>query len=94
MEIEWLDEAIDDLEKQMEYYAQDDIDMALKFYARVRRRVEELADFPNLGRPGQIFGTRELVIAPYPHIVPYTVEDNTIIILRVFHVSRELPEQW
>lgn len=54
--------------------------------------VDALNQYPERGRPGRIFGTRELVISGYPFIVPYRVRRNEVQILRVFHTSRQLPE--
>ena len=78
----------------MEYIAQEDPGAAAKVYAHIRERVAALAEQPGLGRPGRIFGTRELVIEKYPYIVPYRIEDNEVQILRVFHTSRRPPKTW
>jgi toxin ParE1/3/4 len=49
---------------------------------------------PEMGRPGRVPGTRELVIPRTPLIVPYRLHDNTIQILRVLHGARRWPEQF
>ena len=46
---------------------------------------------PAMGRPGRVLGTRELVIAGLPYIVPYRVRDADIEFLRVLHASRRWP---
>jgi toxin ParE1/3/4 len=51
-----------------------------------------LPDNPEMGRPGRVPGTRELVIPSTPFIVPYRLDGNTIQILRVFHGARRWPE--
>ncbi len=57
------------------------------------RNVETLLpDNPEMGRPGRVPGTRELVIPRTPFIVPYRLVGNTIQILRVFHGTRRWPE--
>jgi toxin ParE1/3/4 len=43
------------------------------------------------GRAGRVPGTRELVIAGTPFIIPYRVAENTIQILRVLHGKRKWP---
>ena len=45
-----------------------------------------------MGRPGRVPGTRELVIAQTPYVVPYLVQGAAIQILRVYHGARRWPE--
>lgn|SRR5208282_6070912 len=56
--------------------------------------VNRLAEFPWLGRPGRISGTRELVISGTPYIVPYRVREQVVEVLRVYHASRRWPEHF
>ncbi|RRD69136.1 type II toxin-antitoxin system RelE/ParE family toxin [Desulfovibrio sp. OH1186_COT-070] len=63
-------------------------------YAHIRKRVVELAKRPEMGRPGRVFGTRELVIERYPYIVPYRIRGREVQIIRVFHTSQRPPEAW
>ena len=54
-------------------------------YAHIRERVTSLERYPDAGRPGRIFGTRELVLDHYQYIVPYSVKDGVVEILGFFH---------
>ncbi len=92
--MKWVEAARADLDAEMSYLSKEDEDMALKAYATIRNQVNLLAQFPNKGRSGRVFGTRELVIQHYSYIVPYRVKDNTIEILSVFHTKRQLPQTW
>ena len=47
-----------------------------------------LPSTPEMGRPGRVPGTRELVIPKTPFIVPYRLVGNTVQILRIFHSAR------
>jgi toxin ParE1/3/4 len=47
-----------------------------------------------VGRPGRVPGTRELVIAHMPYIVPYRVRGEAIQILRVYHSARRWPDSF
>lgn len=78
----------------MAHIAREDEETAQKISACIKARVEGLRDQPHQGRPGRIFGTRELVIDKFSFIVPYRVKDNEIQILRVFHTSRNPPRKW
>jgi len=51
-----------------------------------------LPNNPEMGRPGRVPGTRELLIPRTPFIVPYRLVGNTIQILRIFHGARRWPE--
>ncbi len=53
--------------------------------------VDALRDHPNLGRPGRLTGTRELVVSGTPYVVPYRVLGDDVQILAVFHGARRWP---
>lgn len=94
MRIRWLRTASKNLDEAMNYIARDNPEAAQKMYAKIRDSVKALENHPEMGRPGRIFGTRELVIRGYPFIVPYRIRGNEVQVLRVFHTSRQLPEKW
>ena len=94
MRIKWLKVAKANLDEAMHYVAQDDPDAALRIYAHIRERVASLAMQPALGRPGRVYGTRELVVDKYPYLIPYRVQGDEIHILRVFHTSQKPPQSW
>jgi toxin ParE1/3/4 len=89
----WSPEAIDDLAALRAYIEQDDPAAAQRLTFRIIKNVERLLpNNPEIGRPGRVPGTRELVIPKPPFIVPYRLVGNTIQILRVFHGARRWPE--
>jgi toxin ParE1/3/4 len=94
LRIKWLRTAIRNLNAAVEYIARDNPDAALTVYAYIRARVADLAKHPESGRPGRVFGTRELVIGKYPYFVPYRIRGKEIQIIRVFHTSQRLPDSW
>jgi plasmid stabilization system protein ParE len=49
-----------------------------------------LADFPATGRVGRINGTREVVLADIPYIIPYRIGQD-IEILTVMHAHQRWP---
>jgi len=61
---------------------------------RIEQAVTQLGDHPNLGRAGRVAGTRELIVADTPFIVPYRVHEGSLEILAVFHGSRKWPEEF
>lgn len=94
MQIRWLRSAIRDLSALADYLAQDDLEFAQHIYTEIRRQCERLCDFPEKGRPGRVFGTRELVLVKYQYVIPYRVKNDFVEILRVFHTSQKPPERY
>lgn len=94
MRVKWLRHATLDLDSEMTYIAQENAELAAQMYAYIRERVASLEKFPESGRPGRVFGTRELVLDRYPYLVPYRVKNEIIEILRIFHTHRKQPKTW
>lgn len=92
MKIRWLKLAARDLEQIEAYIARENPAAAVGVVLRVVEAVELLAEQPGIGRPGQIEGTRELVINGTPFLVPYRQKDGYVEILRVYHHSRCWPD--
>ena len=91
----WSPEAIDDLASLRAYIEQDDPAAAEQIALHIIHNVETLLPRnPEMGRPGRIPGTRELVIPRTPFIVPYRLRGKTIQVLRVFHGARRWPDQF
>lgn len=55
--------------------------------------VERLAELPNLGRPGRVAGTRELVVPRTPFVIPYRLRAGRLEIIAVFHGRQQWPKQ-
>jgi len=92
MNIQWLEDAVKDLQALRNYIAQDNPIAANRIAERIIESIKNLVDQPNIGRPGRVFGTRELVVRDTPYIIPYRVKNNIIEILRVFHGAMQWPE--
>jgi toxin ParE1/3/4 len=94
MQIRWLKKALENLDSEAKYIAEDNPQAAEIVVARIRDSVNQLADDQALGRPGRVVGTRELVVQKTRYIIPYRVRNNCIEILRVFHTSKKPPHRW
>jgi toxin ParE1/3/4 len=89
----WSPQAIDDLVALRTYIEQDNPAAARRIVLHIIQNIDTLLPgSPEMGRPGRVPGTRELIIPRTPFIVPYRLEGNTIQILRVFHGARRWPE--
>ena len=94
MNVKWLRIALKNLDYEAEYIANDNEPASGRVVAAIRDAVKLLADYPALGRPGRVSGTRELVVPGTPYIIPYRVRGNTIYILRVLHAARKWPRSF
>ena len=94
MRLKWLRTALRNLDQEAAHIAVDDVVTARLVVKRVLDAVALLGEQPELGRPGRVHGTRELVVLRTRFIVPYRVRGETVEILRVFHTSRRLSGRW
>lgn len=93
MRVKWLRRALQNLDDEAAYIAQDSPQSAAAFVAHLLASAEMLATHPQMGRPGRVPGTRELVVTRFPYILPYRVRAQSVEILRVFHTSRKWPQR-
>ena len=92
--ISWLRTALKNLDDETIYIAQDNPQAAVVPVKHVLGMVNALAEYPALGRPGRVPGTRELIITGTPCLIPYRVKGKAVEILRVFHDSRRWPSSF
>jgi len=91
MRLEWTHKAMGDLREAGEYIALDNTEAAHRMATRIIEAVEYLIDQPNIGRPGRLSGSRELIVSGTPFIVVYWVLGAAVQILRVLHHARKWP---
>lgn len=91
MKLVWLRRAMLDREAQLEYVAQDHPRAAIEQGDRIAESIGQLAQCPEMGRPGRRAGTRELVIARTPFIAVYRVKGERIELLRLLHGAQQWP---
>jgi toxin ParE1/3/4 len=89
--VRWLRVALANLLEAAEYLERENPTVAAASLERIVKAVYRLEHYPGIGRAGRIEGTRELVVAGTPYVIPYRVRGNVIEILRVFHSARQWP---
>jgi addiction module RelE/StbE family toxin len=94
MRIVWSPQARDDLLEIYRYIAADNSPAARLLHDKIVSRIRMLAESPQIGRPGRVPGTRELVIAGTSYLVPYRVSGEVLQILRIYHAARFWPESF
>ena len=86
-QIRWTTEASDQLEAAVKHIQEDNPTAARNVAQAVIDRIERLAAFPGLGRPGEVKGTRELVSPPY--VVVYRSTEEIVEILHIWHGAQD-----
>jgi toxin ParE1/3/4 len=90
--IVWSPRAIEHLAHLRAYIARDDPKAASRIAGALLEAVERLPELPNLGRPGRVTGTRELVVPGTQYVIPYRVRGDRLEIIAVFHGRQKWPK--
>ena len=85
--IRWTTEAADQLEAAVKRIQHENPAAARGIAQKVIDRIQQLATFPGLGRPGEVHGTREFVSPPY--VVVYRSTEEIVEILQVWHGAQD-----
>ena len=94
MTVVWSRRAIDNLIALRDYIAEDNPRNAGSVARQILDAVELLTTHPNIGRPGRITGTRELVVAGTSYVIPYRVRGGRLELLAVFHGRQKWPDKF
>jgi len=91
VKVDWSAPAIEDLKAVRAFVARENPEAAHETARMIIAAIELLSVFPAAGRSGRVGGTRELVIAGTPYVVPYRIRDARVEVLRVIHSARKWP---
>jgi toxin ParE1/3/4 len=89
----WSPRAIGHLADLRAYIAREHADAATRTATTLLAAVDRLAALPNLGRPGRVAGTRELVVPGTRYIIPYRLRGERLEIIAVFHGRQRWPKR-
>jgi toxin ParE1/3/4 len=89
--LEWSPLALADREAIFDYNEARSPRTAVVMDECIAAAVRKLRYFPEIGRPGRVEGTREIVVQGTPFIVAYGLAEETVRVLRVLHGSRRWP---
>ena len=62
--------------------------VAARVIRDIRHAVSGLVDNPLVGRPGEIVGTRQLVVGRLPYLASCRVREKSVRILAAVHTAR------
>ena len=93
MTVVWSPRAIGHLAALRDYIARENPGAAARTATASLAAVDRLAELPNLGRPGRVSGTRELVVPGTRYVIPYRVRGERLEIIAVFHGRQRWPKR-
>ncbi|VUZ28595.1 Uncharacterised protein [uncultured Comamonas sp.] len=85
--LRWTRRALARLDAIATYIAQDNPVRATSFVRELRDKLELLCQH-ELGRPGRVYGTRELVLHKH-YIAVYRVQGEEVHLLTVLHTAQQ-----
>ncbi len=91
MKLRFTPRAAQDLAGIAAYVREQNPQAALRVRAAILESLQNLVQFPHIGRPQTVEGVRKLVTRRYPYLVYYTADDEAdeIVILAIQHPARE-----
>lgn len=90
MKLVWTRPAQEDRRAIRDYIAGDNPIAALAMDELFSEKAARLANIPEMGKPGRVQGTRELV-AHRSYILIYAVKADQVQVLRLLHTARQWP---
>lgn len=91
MRVVWTRPALRQLIALQDFIAERDPAAAFRTAGMIHDAVAALSHHPNMGRPGRIRGTRELVVGRTSNLVAYRVTEQ-VEILAVMHGAQDWPK--
>jgi len=88
----WSPQAVEHLTHLRSYIARDNPKAANRVATALLNAVELLAELPNLGRPGRVAGTREMVVPGTPYVSPYRIRGDRLEVIAVFQGRQKWPK--
>lgn len=88
MSVQWRRRALLDLQRIVTHIADENPVAARRVSRELLLAADSLSIFPRRGRPGLLAGTREMV-AVSPYILIYSVDEEGVTILRVWHGAQD-----
>jgi toxin ParE1/3/4 len=85
------DTAKAELTRQLAYIRDRNPEAAQRQRRLLSAAVDRLRSMPQMGRPGRVEATRELVISGTPFLFVYAIEGDQIAILHALHSRQQWP---
>jgi len=89
MWIRWTRAAAADLQNISDYLKEHHPHYRQATMRKLYETVRSLKQLPYRSRPGSEEGTREILFVPLPYVAVYSVNEQTIEVLRIYHASQD-----
>ncbi|MFI5362747.1 MAG: type II toxin-antitoxin system RelE/ParE family toxin [Elusimicrobiota bacterium] len=93
MTVVWTRLALADLDSACDYIAEERPGSAATVIDRIEKAIEILRRHPEIGRPGRVAGTRELLVPGTPFMAAYRVNEKRVEVLSLIHGARRWPDE-
>jgi toxin ParE1/3/4 len=94
MRIRLTKAAIRDLREVHSYIAADDPKAAPRVILKLEKAIELIGERPQIGRPIPGQPVREWSVPGLPYVIPYRASGDLVEIIRIYHTSRQRPQEW
>ncbi len=92
LQVRFLPEAQAEFEAAIDWYKDRGADLARDFVSRIQAVVKRIASTPKMH--AAVYGeVRKAVVSRFPYIVLYREDAGELIVVSVFHTSRD-PAEW
>jgi len=91
MRIRWTPAAAADLLHISDYLKEHHPHYREPTLRKLYEAIRSLKNPPQRGRIGREDGTRELLFPPTPYVAVYSVRDQNIEVLRIYHAAQDRP---
>jgi toxin ParE1/3/4 len=92
MDVRWSPTAESEFEGQIYYIAERNLSAAERLREIVYHHTQLLEQTPEMGRPGRVAYSRELVISGTPYIAVYRIRSGYVEIFRFLHGAQKYPD--
>jgi toxin ParE1/3/4 len=89
MRIRWTPASVADLEHISNYLQDRHPQYRQSTMRKLYDAIRSLKQSPGRGRWGSEDGTRELFVAPLPYVAVYRVDEQSVEVLRVYHIAQD-----
>lgn len=87
MKVRFLKRAVQDLINIEAFTRKESPRGAARVGARIRKRADDLAQFPEQGTPSDKAGVRQLYVPKTPYIIIYRIKSDEVQIITILHTS-------